>query len=113
MKKRDFLKLSGAAAGMAVVGACSRGEQKQASPPVLQSIVGDAVPIGVEELQARVAKAQMLMQDQGIDAIVLEPGSAMLYFSGISWWRSERLTAYWRSHTVFRRAQRARIDDLR
>jgi Xaa-Pro dipeptidase len=92
MKKRDFLKLSGAAAGVAVVGACSPGE-KQASPPVLQSIVGDAVPIGVEERQARIAKAQLLMQELGIDAIVLEPGSAMLYFTGISWWRSERLTA--------------------
>jgi len=92
MKKRDFLKLSGAAAGVAVVGACGPGE-KQASPPVLESIVGGALPIGVEELQARVEKAQRLMREQGMDAIVLEPGSAMLYFSGISWWRSERLTA--------------------
>jgi Xaa-Pro dipeptidase len=33
------------------------------------------------------------MRQQNIDAILLEPGSAMLYFTGISWWRSERLTA--------------------
>jgi len=92
MKKRDFLKLSGAAAGVAIVGACGR-DDKQGSAPVLQSITGDAVPISAEERLARIAKAQLLMQDLGIDAIVLEPGSAMLYFSGISWWRSERLTA--------------------
>ncbi len=92
MKKRDFLKLSGAAAGVAVVGACGQ-DDKQGSAPVLQSITGDAVPISAEERLARIAKAQLLMQELGIDAIVLEPGSAMLYFSGISWWRSERLTA--------------------
>jgi Xaa-Pro dipeptidase len=33
------------------------------------------------------------MATQNIDAILLEPGSAMSYFTGISWWRSERLTA--------------------
>jgi len=92
MKKRDFLKLSGAAAGVALASAC-RPPEKEAPPPILQSIVGDAVPIGVEERLARVEKAQSLMQYLGIDAIILEPGSAMLYFSGINWWRSERLTA--------------------
>jgi Xaa-Pro dipeptidase len=92
MKKRDFLKLSGAAAGIAVVGACAR-DDKQSAAPVLQSITGDAVPISTEERLARIAKAQRLMQELGIDAILLEPGSAMLYFTGISWWRSERLTA--------------------
>jgi Xaa-Pro dipeptidase len=33
------------------------------------------------------------MAENDIDALVLEPGSAMLYFSGIRWWRSDRLTA--------------------
>jgi Xaa-Pro dipeptidase len=92
MKKRDFLKLSGAMAGVAVVGACERNNP-QSSEPVLQSITGDAIPISAEERLARIAKAQRLMQELGIDAILLEPGSAMLYFTGISWWRSERLTA--------------------
>ncbi len=92
MKKRDFLKLSGAAAGAAMIGACKPAEQ-QPKRSTLKPITGDAVPIGVEERLARIAKAQRLMQEQEIDAIVLEPGSAMLYFTGISWWRSERLTA--------------------
>jgi Xaa-Pro dipeptidase len=33
------------------------------------------------------------MAEHGIAAIVLEPGSAMVYFSGINWRRSERMTA--------------------
>jgi len=92
MKKRDFLKLSGAAAGLAVAGACSPGG-KQTPKAALQPIAGEAMPIGVDERLARIEKAQRLMRQQNIDAILLEPGSAMLYFTGISWWRSERLTA--------------------
>jgi len=33
------------------------------------------------------------MVEHGIDALLLEPGPAMLYFTGIKWHRSERLTA--------------------
>ena len=32
------------------------------------------------------------MQQHDIDALLIEPGSSMVYFSGIRWWRSERLT---------------------
>ena len=92
INKRDFLKMSGAAAGVAVVGACSQGGM-ESSRTALRSILDDAIPIGVEERLARIEKAQQLMGEYGIDAILLEPGSAMLYFSGVSWWRSERLTA--------------------
>jgi len=92
INKRDFLIMSGAAAGVAVVGACSPGGM-ESSESALQSIVDDAIPIGVEERLARIKKAQDLMGEYDIDAILLEPGSAMMYFSGISWWRSERLTA--------------------
>ncbi|MCJ9430557.1 M24 family metallopeptidase [Kordiimonas marina] len=92
VSKRDFLKLAGAtAAGAAFMAAPSRGAS--ASEPALKPITGDAKPISREERLARVAKAQRLMAEKGIDAILLEPGSAMLYFTGISWWRSERLTA--------------------
>lgn len=92
--KRDFIRLSGASVAAAAVGA---GSAKANAGPVagvpLRSIVDDAMPISVEERLARIAKAQKLMRDFKIDAIVIEPGSAMLYFSGINWWRSERLTA--------------------
>lgn len=41
----------------------------------------------------RIKKAQQLMQQHNISALILEPGPAMDYFSGIQWWRSERVTA--------------------
>jgi len=95
MSKRDFLALSGASAGAALIGGCKPApvaEAKIEEKPRLKSIVGDVAPISVEERLSRVKKAQRLMQENNIDAILLEPGSAMLYFSGVSWWRSERLT---------------------
>lgn len=91
LSKRDFLALSGVSAGAALMGACS-SELTPASIPKLEPIVGDIEPISVEERLKRIEKAQSLMAENNIDAILLEPGSAMLYFTGVSWWRSERLT---------------------
>ncbi len=94
ISKREFLKLSGLSVAAAVAtAACSKDEAATTEGSGLSSIIDDAVPIGVEERQQRIAKAQSLMVQHDIGAILIEPGSAMLYFSGISWWRSERLTA--------------------
>lgn len=59
----------------------------------LSDITGGAVPIGPEERARRLARAQGLMKANGIGAILIEPGSTMVYFTGVQWWRSERLTA--------------------
>jgi len=91
LSKREFLVLGGASAGALAIGAGSTAMAADTDTK-LASITGDAVPISVEERLVRVAKAQRLMAGNNIDAILLEPGSAMLYFTGISWWRSERLT---------------------
>ena len=58
----------------------------------LQSLTAAAQPIGPEERRLRVARAQALMKANGIGSVLLEPGSSLLYFTGISWTRSERLT---------------------
>jgi Xaa-Pro dipeptidase len=50
-------------------------------------------PISSAERLQRVAKARRLMQRHGIDAIIVEPGASLDYFTGVQWWRSERLTA--------------------
>ena len=55
-------------------------------------ITTGAKPIGAAERAARLARAQALMQRAGIGAIVIEPGSSMVYFTGVSWHRSERPT---------------------
>jgi Xaa-Pro dipeptidase len=54
------------------------------------SITGDIKPITVEERKARIAKAQQLLLQANLKAVVLESGSSLEYFTGISWWPSER-----------------------
>lgn len=49
-------------------------------------------PIGRQERMARLATARTLMQQQGIGAVLVESGPSLDYYTGIQWWRSERLT---------------------
>ncbi len=44
------------------------------------------------ERQQRRDQACLLMQQQGIAALILTPGSSLYYFTGLSWYPSERLT---------------------
>ena len=48
------------------------------------------VPITADERAARIEKARKLMADNSIDAIFLEGGSSMFYFTGVRWGLSER-----------------------
>jgi Xaa-Pro dipeptidase len=59
----------------------------------LKSLTGNVKPIDAAERAGRIARAQDLMARAGIAAIVVEPGSSLDYFTGVQWWRSERLTA--------------------
>ncbi|WP_303746864.1 M24 family metallopeptidase [Stenotrophomonas pigmentata] len=58
----------------------------------LKSVATQVVPIGNDERIARVAKAQRLMAEHGIDAVFIGAGSSLTYFTGMRWWDSERLT---------------------
>ena len=58
----------------------------------LKDITTAAQPIGPGERKARIARAQALMQANGIGAVLIEPGSSLIYFTGVRWSRSERLT---------------------
>jgi len=49
-------------------------------------------PISSAERLQRLAKARALMQQHGIGAIIVESGPSLDYFTGVQWWRSERLT---------------------
>ena len=49
-------------------------------------------PISRDERLARLGKARALMQKAGIGAVLVESGPSLDYFTGIQWWRSERLT---------------------
>ena len=50
-------------------------------------------PINAAERMQRLAKAQSLLRAAGLKALLVEAGSSLVYFTGIQWWRSERLTA--------------------
>lgn len=56
----------------------------------LAPMTAGVVPISVEERRGRIEKARRLMAQHGLGAILLEPGSSMSYFTGMSWGQSER-----------------------
>lgn len=89
MNKRDFLKLGGAVSlGVVAAPAPARESTSSAFP----NLARNAMPISVDERRSRIRRAQALMEANGIDAILLEAGSALVYFTGVRWWRSERFT---------------------
>ena len=57
----------------------------------MTSMRGDAPPIGVEERLKRVARAQAIMREKGIDALYLDVSSSMVYFTGLNFRRTERM----------------------
>src|SRR5688500_4864498 len=56
----------------------------------LKPMTADVKPITRDERAARVQKAQRLMAENKISAIVLEGGLSMFYFTGVRWGLSER-----------------------
>jgi len=53
-------------------------------------MIADVQPITVQEREARIAKAQKLLAEQKMEALVLESGTSLEYFTGIKWGASER-----------------------
>ena len=89
LKRRNFIGLSALAAGSAVTnGFQNKGsfdhQMASLAPP------GDIIPISLNERKERIAKAQRLLTENNIQALVMEGGTSMKYFTGISWWLSER-----------------------
>ena len=89
IRRRAFLK-TGGALGVALMLPVERlAAQAAAELPAIP--IPPAITT-TERLQ-RIANARMLMAKHGIDALVVEPGASLDYFTGVQWWRSERLTA--------------------
>jgi len=87
MDRRKFLALG--AAGF--VGALAAPQMGWAAAD-LSPLPNMPPPIGRAERLARIAKAQRLMRQLGFSALLVEPGSSLIYFTGVRWSRSERLT---------------------
>jgi Xaa-Pro dipeptidase len=92
MKRRDFLRSSATLAGAAAL--TPNVDLISASKSFAESSVPTA-PVSITDAErlARIEKARRLMRDNGIDAIVLEGGTSMFYFTGVRWGNSERTFA--------------------
>ncbi len=96
IKRRDFINLSAMAATAGIVSGISsctsdgQTKEKKSGTDELQSMTADVVPISLEERQSRIDKAQRLMAEQKMEALILDSGTSLKYFTGISWWPSER-----------------------
>jgi Xaa-Pro dipeptidase len=76
--------------GKAVAAEAGAGGVKlPASILALQPV--KSVPISDDERRGRLARAQVLMGRLGMDAIYVDGGTTLDYFTGMRWWTSERL----------------------
>lgn len=96
--RRDFLRLSAGLVGGVVLTvseleANATATSASAFTRQLRPLAGKAVPISDDERRARIEKAQRLMVENKIDAIYLESGSSLSYYTGVRWGNSERMFA--------------------
>ena len=90
VSRRRFFGMTAASAALAAGARAATAAPQTAG---LQPLTANAQPITAQERAARVAKLQGLMQQQKVAALLVEAGSSLDYFTGITWWRSERTTA--------------------
>lgn len=96
LKRRDFIRIGtgSAVASTALVAglsSCATPAAPEASPlDRLKSMTDDIVPINAADRRARIEKAQRLMAENKIEALLLDSGTSMKYFTGVNWWPSER-----------------------
>ena len=86
ISRRSILSGAGALAGAAFLPGRAAAAPAELAPVKLPP------PISREERLARISKARELMRRNGIGSVLVESGPSLDYFTGIQWWRSERLT---------------------
>ena len=101
--RRTFLQLSSGLAASTLLGNVARADetgpdyvqQRELPDPVrkLRKMTEGVVPITLDERKARIEKARRLMRANRIDAIYIEPGASMFYYTGVRWGTSERMFA--------------------
>ncbi len=97
MTKRQFLRVAGASsvAALGVGESAFAKEQASCADPFagLPSMMTGVEPISREERLDRIKRAQALMARNKIDAMFLDSGTALEYFTGVRWRQSERMLA--------------------
>lgn len=94
MKRKKFIATAGAATAFAAVMPSIKSYSatvKHIDAGIIKTIKDRIKPISSEERLQRQEQARRLMADNKIDAIFMEGGTSMIYFTGASWGRSERL----------------------
>lgn len=81
--------------GMATLagGAIASSARGMAMPLATSEIIAEAAPITGAERQARLERVQAELRKRKLSALLVEGGSTLLYFTGVNWGRSERITA--------------------
>ena len=99
MTRREFTTALTGAVGAATVGrdvTPPSGVDPCHLPPPIQALTpttAGITPITDEERRARIARAQRLMEEHGLGAVVIEPGPSVRYYTAVSWSPSERTFA--------------------
>ena len=96
--RRDFFKATGSAAlgASALAGGASLVEAQTAGPALpapiadLKPMLQGVTPISMDERKTRIAKAQKLLADTGMQALIMASGTSLDYFTGARWGISER-----------------------
>jgi Xaa-Pro dipeptidase len=98
--RRTALRAAGSAGLVSLLrSSLSAGQESRENNPLppsitaLSSMAALVKPISVEERRGRISRAQDLMSQNKIDALLLAGGTSMLYFTGMHWGNSERLFA--------------------
>ncbi|HKX92056.1 MAG TPA: Xaa-Pro peptidase family protein [Sphingomicrobium sp.] len=89
IRRRNFLTGAGAAAAALTVPWTRVLAQAAEATPSIPI----PPPISSAERVQRMRRAQELMRAAGIGAVLVESGPSLDYYTGVQWWRSERLTA--------------------
>src|SRR5690349_5086473 len=95
--RRAFLGMAASASVLAFESSALFAQTSGVALPSPKPSSGGALslppPISRAERMQRIAKAQGLMRAAGLKAVLVEAGTSLVYFTGVQWWRSERLTA--------------------
>jgi Xaa-Pro dipeptidase len=97
--RREILQATTAAGASLLLPGSSRraaAEEPARTPPAiaaLQPMTAGVEPISVDERRQRIRRAQALLAQEKLDAVVVAPGTSLEYFSGVRWSGGERLLA--------------------
>lgn len=93
--RREFLQVSAGVAGATLLASEASAQLSDIPESIgkLRPMTDGITPISERERRARIEKARKLMVDNGIDAIYMEGGSGLFYYTGVRWGRSERMLA--------------------